>query len=161
MTDVNQIIPIFIGQIERYNAIITADGPANFDDQRALLNSLSRLMAFGEVLPGAEDIAAEENAITPLAPALDAGAVSARFKDFDAYPYVAPFATEEGDRAEPETKNPASDIVEIHRHMNEIMSFFAAHQPAAALKHAAQNYPAWGRHAIDLKSYLHAYFYDH
>lgn len=161
MVDVNQIIPVFIGQIERYNQIVSAGEPSTFEDQRALLNSLSRLMAFGEVLPAADQITTEESPITPDKPRLADDVVQNRFPDFAPYAYIPPFGGEDGAPPAAETKSPATDIIGIHTAMNEVLAFFEARQPAAALKHAADQYPAWGRQAIDLKSYLHAYFYDH
>ena len=147
----------FAKQIRRFNQLVDSKAPADSDAMRELSSILSRLLDVGERCPDAWSDTEIE------APELDHDAIqkmiSKRFPEFGFYnssnPSMGPM-----DDAKIEVNDASYDVYDIYCDLNDSLWYFDNDEYELGLWSAKLLFGHWGRHAINLKSYLHKQLYE-
>lgn len=160
MANADIVVTTFMQEIGRLNLLLTDEGAADFEDQRMLNACLTRLIAFAEILPPADMIEPEDASPMDDAPApVSREGLAARFSGLEPHPGVNAFP-DEGVDPVIEMRDPVDAMIRLHADLNRVRMLFEKGFSNASLRVVAETFPGWGRAALDLKSYFHAYFYD-
>lgn len=147
----------FADEIRRFNQIIETGSVADDQTVKNLSSALSRLLDFGERCPDAWS----DNKVE--APKQDTKAIQSmvdkRFPEFGVYNSSPPDSTPV-DKAEIYVDDAADDVYDIYRDLNEALWYFEKGYYELGLWSAKLLFGHWGRHAINLKSYLHKKAHD-
>jgi uncharacterized protein DUF5063 len=147
----------FVAEIRRFNEIVVKEFPVDAKALQELGSTLSRLLDFGERCPDVwskTEIEAPEIDRKKIADIIDK-----RFPDFEFYnsciPENAPV-----DDARIEVNDACDDVYDIYHDLNESLWYFENGEPALFIWTAKTLFMHWGRHAINIKSYLHKKTHD-
>ncbi|MEM8771512.1 MAG: DUF5063 domain-containing protein [Pseudomonadota bacterium] len=142
----------FAEEIRFYNSIVIDDQVATKEDLVSLSSSLSKLLDLGERLPDLYDDHEYEPQIT-FEEMKDK--ISNRFVDFSSYSNADPDINLVGDMKALTVGDALDDLVDIYIDLNTALAYFENGVWKNMFWHARLMFGHWGRHAIDLKSYLH------
>ena len=156
--DTSEITPDeFAAEIRFYNSIIIDDQVATREDLILLSCSLSRLLNLGERLPDLFD----ENEYEPELDTKEIeNKLSKRFVDFGFYSSADPDIEIVGDMQALMVGDALDDLQDIYTDLNIALKYFEMGVWKNMFWHARLMFGHWGRHAIDLKSYLHNKIHD-
>lgn len=147
----------FSDEIRHFIRFVEADEVADDYALRDLSSTLSRLLDFGERCPESwsdEKIDAPEQDRKTIQ-----AIVSKRFPDFGIYNSSPPDPTPIND-VEIEVNDASDDIYDIYHDLNEALWYFDKGNSELGLWSAKHLFGHWGRHAINLKSYLHKHIHE-
>lgn len=147
----------FATEIRFYNSIITDDQVATKNDLVLLSCCLSRLLNLGERLPELYD----EHEYEPELDTEDIkNKLSKRFIDFGFYSTADPDIEIIGEMGALEVSDAINDLHDIYADLNIALKYFEKGIWKNMFWYARMMFGHWGRHAINLKSYLHKNLHD-
>ena len=142
----------FATEIRRFNNIVAGTSPATKETFVELSSTLSQLLSLGELCPDAWSDSELE------APSADrkvlAETITKRFPKFGYYNSAAPASSEV------DVSDATDDILDIYCDLNESLWYCENGNPELLLWSAKLLFGHWGRHAINLKSYLHKLIHE-
>lgn len=157
MDSVAEFAEQFATEIQRFNKLVTKDVPVDDIALRELCSFLSLLLDHGERCPDAHSDTDIE------APDIDRKQIEKmvcrRFPDFGFYNSSTP-ENIPVDSAQIEVNDAIDDVCDIYCDLNQSLWYIENGEPSLCLWSAKLLFGHWGRHAINLKSYLHKHIHE-